>query len=589
MAGLYRRALQIRRRSRNRGAQTASDETTGGLNEEERLEIEGQIEQLFTDRRLVPAESLSRSELKSGALFPVLVNLGVLALLAAGIWFLILPSWRSETGVVETGEGFETTEGFIVERVREQAQAELSEREQRIAEIRRQLEQLREQRALSPGTQEEGGEEAEALQEELEGLLSEMEGLRAQAEQEQEATASAFEQRLRNLQERQEQEDFILSQLGFTYEAVDSYLSAGNSAAAIEELNRADQFLADYSVDDSEPFANTINILQQGNAALREALELVEEASEVDPREAEQLRRVEAASALVEEADSLIAAGNEAEAENLYRDALTELAATERAFEQVEALEAGRLAAERADAREARSQLQAQLEAAREDASATEAELRQELAETRSALGTAEAALQEARAATAEGGGDEAAAEELAEREREIADLQSRVTSLQRDLERSSERVALLESRIDRRNSSIASLQSEAQEQLSSVRATLANELGERRPPDREQVEELLETKTLIREVLSSDAVRREHPELYEEMELYLDALGDRRVTEGESQGLYASVTALQELMEGIGVEPATAVSPLTSRGELREALTTELFVLVEGVLREAR
>lgn len=584
MAGLYRRALQIRRRSRSRTAQAASDETTGGLNEEERLEIEGQIEHLFTDRRLVPAESISKSELKSGALFPVMVNLGVLALLAAGIWFLIIPSWRNETGAVEAGEGFETTEGFIVERVREQAQAELSEREQRIAEIRRQLEQLRDQQGTTPGTREEGGEEAQALQEELEQLLSEMEGLRAEAEQEQAAATSAFEQRLRTLQERQEQEQFILNQLGFSYAAVDRHLSESNSGAAIEELNRADRFLADYSVDDSGAFGNTVNILQQGNAALREALELYQEASEVDPREAEQLRRVAAASALVDEADSLIAAGNEAEAENLYREALTELAATERAFAQVESIEAERLAAERADNREAREQLQAQLEAARDEAASREAELRQELADTRSALATAEAALREARA---DSGSDDVAT--VTAREREIATLRSRVTALQSDLERSSARVALLESRIDQRNSSIAALQSEAQEQLSAVRATLATELGERRSPDRQQLEELLETKTLIREVLSSDAVRREHPELYEEMELYLDALGDRRVSEGETQGLYAAVTALQELMEGIGVDPATSVSPVTSREELREALAMELFVLVEGVLQEAR
>jgi chromosome segregation ATPase len=533
MAGLYRKALKIRRRARNREAQGPPGQTDGGLNEEERREIEAQIEELFTDRRLVPAESLSRSELKSGALFPVLVNLGVLALLAAGIWFLVIPSWRNETGALETGEGFATTEGFIVERVREQARAELTEREQRIAEIRRQLEALREQQSAAPGAPEERGERAEALQEELQRLLSEMEGLRAQAEEESDAATSAFEERLQNLQQRQEQEQFVLNQLGFTYEAVDRHLSAGDSGAAMEELDRADQFLADYSVDGSGLFGNAVRILQQGNAALREALQLFEEASEVDPQEAE------------------------------------------------------RLAAERAEAREARAQLQAQLEAARQEAAQTEAQLRSELAETRSALATAQAALEEARATGADGG--EVSARELAAREEEIATLRSRVSSLENNLERSSARVALLESRIDRRNSSIASLQSEVQEQLSSVRSALSREVADTAGPDREEVEQLLETKTLIREVLISEPVRREHPELYEEMELYLDALGNRRQGAGETQGLYAAVVALQELMEGIDIDPATRVSPRANKEELREALATELFSLVEGVLREAR
>lgn len=554
MAGLLKKALTIRQKQERREAPQSSAE---GLNAEERQEIEARIEELFTERRLLPEDLVSKRTLKSGALLPITVNILVLLALAAGMWFLVIPNWDTEA-IVGAGEArFETTEGFIVERVRQQAEEELSAQERRVAEIRRQLEQLREQQTATPSTDDQAAARESELQQELNSLLTQLEEQRAQGEEAQDEATSAFEQRLNELQQRQEEQRFLLNQLGFSYETVERLLSTGDSAAAVEELNRADQFLADYSVDGGGGFGDTISILQQGNAALREALVLFEEASEVDPRDAEQLARIDSAATLVEDADALMASGNEQEAEELYRSALAELNATERAFEQVEDLEAQRRAEER-------SELQEQLERARNEAAAREAELRQELAEARSALEGAETA-------------------------QERASLEARLSGLEEELQSSRERAALLESRIDQRDRSIATLRAEAEEQLATVRQTLEQQLGDGVGADRSALTDLLETKTLIREVLSSDVVRREHPDLYEEMERYLDALGERRVAEGRGQGLYGSVLALQELMEGVGIAPATRVSSSASNEELRAALAEELFSLVQGVLGKVR
>ena len=574
MAGLLRKALTIRQKQR---PPQEPESPTEGLNQEERQEIEAQIEELFRERRLLPDDLLSKRSLKSGVLLPVMVNLLVLLALAAGFWFLVLPNWDTETIARAGGERFETTEGFIVERVRQQAEEELSAQEQRIAEIRRQLEALRQQQSASPSTDNQTAARESELEQELNRLLNELQEQRAEAEAEQGEVASAFEERLNQLQRRQEEQRFLLSQLGYTYQAVDRHLSEGNSTAAIEELNRADQFLQGYSVDGEGAFTNTISILQQGNAALREALELFQGASQVDPGEAERLARVARISGLVENADALMAEGNEAEAEELYRNALLELNATERAFQQLEQMEEARFSEERA-------QLQAQLEAAREEAAAQVAELRQELAETRDALGQAEAALSQAREDSSA-----ATSQQLAVRAQEIETLRARVSGLETDLENSRERAALLESRIEQRNRAIASLQAEVRSELETVRSAISRELGDGRATSGERLAELLETKTLIREVLSSDAVRREHPELYEEMELYLDALGDSRVAAGRTQGLYGSVVALRELMAGIGIAPVTRVTSSATQDQLRGALAEELSVLVQGVLRQAQ
>ena len=465
MTGLLQRARHIRRQPRTSSGEREGRAPEEDLSEDERHDIERQIDALFTERRTVPEHGPGK-RLSGGAFFPAVVNVLVLLAVMGGFWFLVLPNWSTEAMVHSATVSNQTTEGFIVGRVREQAEQEISAQEQRIREVRRQLQELRGRRIASPVQMEQAGERAVELEDELNRLIADLEQQRSGLDPPPGDVTSAYGKRLRELQQRHEEHRFVLYQLGHSYLTVGEHLSTGNRAAAVEELTRADRFLADYSEGTTDTSENTLTVLEQGNAALMAALWLLQDASDRDSPAADQSARPD--------------------------------------------------------------------------------------------------------------GDDDAALREDQRR-------------LERELQDSRERIGFLESRITARNRSIAALHSEVQARLTAARTALADEMSAAHGANPERVADLLETKTRIREVLNSDVVQRDHPDLYLGMEQYLDALGETRVAEGRSQGRHDAVVALQELMNVIGITPANQNSSFAHTHELRAALAEEMLVLVQGVLSKAQ
>ena len=65
---------------------------------------------------------------------------------------------------------------------------------------------------------------------------------------------------------------------------------------------------------------------------------------------------------------------------------------------------------------------------------------------------------------------------------------------------------------------------------------------------DQEQILDLLETKILLKQVLSSEPVKSQHPELLDQIELYFDVFGDTRKEEGRT----AALTEINNLLESL-------------------------------------
>jgi len=71
-------------------------------------------------------------------------------------------------------------------------------------------------------------------------------------------------------------------------------------------------------------------------------------------------------------------------------------------------------------------------------------------------------------------------------------------------------------------------------------------EIIDRNTTSQEQIVDLLETKTLLKQVLSSEPLKSQYPQLLDQVELYFDALGDTKKEEGRKTVL----NELDKLME---------------------------------------
>jgi chromosome segregation ATPase len=139
---------------------------------------------------------------------------------------------------------------------------------------------------------------------------------------------------------------------------------------------------------------------------------------------------------------------------------------------------------------------------------------RRRLATTESLVAELRASLEEARSGATDANG------ELAEARSDLADANERVAALEGRLREQEELV----SRIDSYREAFANLAADASAATSSL--------------------ELLETKLLILRIVGSDALRADYPDLYEQLNAYLDALVAEQRADAVEDTL-AEVTAL--------------------------------------------
>ena len=170
------------------------------ISEEDRQEILSQIELVVEENQIPVTDELFKLHPKKrGALFPILLNLVTLVLVAGGVLFMFRYfQARQESLSTETQE-FLSTEGKLIEELRKESEEALAAKEQEINKIQDELQELdRQSRDLQENMEKSIRQREEELRRELEAELSaERERLQNQgvSQQEIEAQLGALEAR----------------------------------------------------------------------------------------------------------------------------------------------------------------------------------------------------------------------------------------------------------------------------------------------------------------------------------------------------------------------------------------------------------
>ena len=147
MPGLFDKAKKIRHDEPPIDGTNVPDEfgfdENSGISKEDQKEILAEIDHLVTDSKIsVTPEVFRIHALKKGFLFPTLVNVFSLIILAAGILTLALLFKRSEGLILEDAGVLTSAEGKLLQELKKESEKALLEKNQQIARIRNQLQDI---------------------------------------------------------------------------------------------------------------------------------------------------------------------------------------------------------------------------------------------------------------------------------------------------------------------------------------------------------------------------------------------------------------------------------------------------------------
>jgi len=118
-----------------------------GITREEQKEIRAEIEKVASGSRIaVKPEMFAVKAAKRGVLFPVMVIVGAVVVLAAGLALFYFLFQRGETQASREDTGTITAEGKLIEEVKKESDAKLQEKNSQISQIQTQLSQIDKQR-----------------------------------------------------------------------------------------------------------------------------------------------------------------------------------------------------------------------------------------------------------------------------------------------------------------------------------------------------------------------------------------------------------------------------------------------------------
>jgi len=250
-------------------------DTASGFSVDEQQEILDQINSLSVEKGLIPQDGVHRSEAKKrGVVFPILVNIAAILLLAGGFFTLWSFHSRDEQGIRLGSAALGLTERKLIQEIRRETIRKLSEKENEISKIQKQLEDAENEyrqleRSMETLTWEQmaRAEYLISLREEYQLSLSYLldertmiledarlkeSGLRAQAA-ERSGESSQIDQssvvsgeamdELARLSNEQEKAAAAEAQLSGFYTAADRYINSGEFAEAANTLARMKEFL----------------------------------------------------------------------------------------------------------------------------------------------------------------------------------------------------------------------------------------------------------------------------------------------------------------------------------------------------------
>lgn len=475
-------------------------------------------------------------------------------------------SERQIAGRIESMEAEQQSDlEEAIERARREAQAEQERLESNLTALRREYDE-----ALRTAQNEQLSlrEEAQRLADEVESEYEQ----RVAASQEELAQAMA---RLNNLSQQTEQAARVREQIAGYYDAVRRSMREDQYAEALGTLSDLRGFLFSSAVDQLPSIAAQRSAEVFVIDSLAELARAEQKAAGTSTDALlDAARRLSTIAELVDQARAEVEANRPSSAAELYSQAMrivpqleeSHLFVTQQITEELRREHTRALAA-------ARTEREAEVAAVREDAAgeldaamaAAERRLEEELAlaerESRRELTQAlREARREAAAELAEALAQAAEEAEVAlsARERELSAEVARHEATKRELEaeRASER--RWRERSSQLSSQIASLR-ETREEL----ATRIAAVGESLDPSSEGrsaqptgsalsgLTSMLDTKVTLRQVLSSEFVRSQHPDLYHETDAYIGALAAESEARGRREALAEVFSLIDALANG--------------------------------------
>ncbi len=160
MAGFIQRAKRLRRgvvdssdssppqRGVDSGAQRDGGDETNVFPEEEKRGILAEIDRIVAENKFnVTPQSFTVSTKRTGARFPLLVNLIALAVLAGGV-YAMLELYREEEQIIRSGGGVVlTTESRLIAELQRRTDEQLQQKEQEISAIQVRLAEVQSERS----------------------------------------------------------------------------------------------------------------------------------------------------------------------------------------------------------------------------------------------------------------------------------------------------------------------------------------------------------------------------------------------------------------------------------------------------------
>ena len=149
MLGLLEKARQLRTTLGlgTDGREEFAFDPDSGISREEQQEIRLEIEKVAgKSRMLVTPEMFAVKAVKRGVLFPIIVNVAALVVLAGGLAVLYFLFQRGETQASREDTTTITAEGKLLEEVKKESEAKLQEKNQQINQIQDRLAEIDKQR-----------------------------------------------------------------------------------------------------------------------------------------------------------------------------------------------------------------------------------------------------------------------------------------------------------------------------------------------------------------------------------------------------------------------------------------------------------
>jgi len=543
------------------------------LSFDEQVEIIGQINRVVAKNKIqITDDTFNFSARKRGVLIPLLINLGALVMLMTAGFYLIRYFDRQEASLVTESAGFLTAEAKLIAAVKQESEARLSEKDREIATIRGRLEELdAERRRLQLESETQVREREALLQADLERLLEEERGKLMNEG----ADEAAIQQQLSDLEARLREENRV--------EIADLRQQSEQELAMRDaELAGLQEQLLQREAELESRLREETGRLEAERSSIEAQLALLRENRQ---QEALVLEQLSAAWALVESemqagrTDTAFSALDSLEnflatpafadmpafRQRLPRDrfaiaSLRELVAARAALSLAEEGES-----EGADAATLLAQVSATVAEADRASSAGDLEAARSLyQEALAAVPDLERSHEALLAAPAA-----AAAAAASEAERRLSAARTEIRRLTAELSRT--RAAAAERRA-------------LSERLAAVRrgyvASAADAVSGR--VTQEQVLALVETKLRVREAMTSEPMKSSHPDLYPELEAYLDAFAADQRARAQDEALQDVIRVLEGLAARRETLPALQGGYSTPQGDLFAELLDTLTALLQ-------